>query len=239
MYRKGVVAQTETREKNMLERIKGGLIVSCQALADEPLYSSFIMGRMALAAKMGGAVAIRANTVSDINEIKKVTDLPVIGLIKRDYSDSTIYITPTLKEIDELLTTSCEIIATDATGRKRPGGSGLKELVDRIHEGHRLAMADVSTFEEAVKAQDLGFDLVSTTLSGYTDYSPHVEPPDYRIIRKCVRNLRIPVIAEGRISTVGELKKVLKYRVFAVVIGSAITRPQLITKKFSEVMKNR
>jgi N-acylglucosamine-6-phosphate 2-epimerase len=223
----------------MLNKIKGGLIVSCQALENEPLYSSFIMGRMAIAAKLGGAVAIRANTPSDINEIKKVTGLPVIGLYKKDYSNSEIYITPTLAEVNELLETDCEIIALDATNRVRPNGDTLEEIVDAIHKANRLAMADISTFEEAKQAEEIGFDLVSTTLAGYTDYSTQLKGPDIQLIKECVEGLKIPVIAEGQISSLEELKEVLEHNVYAVVIGSAITRPQLITEKFAKVMNSK
>lgn len=223
----------------MLNKIKGGLIVSCQALENEPLHSSFIMGRMALAAKQGGAVAIRSNSVDDINEIKKITGLPVIGLIKSDYNGSEVYITPTLAEVYTLLSTDCEIIAVDATKRKRPNGDSLKTVIDVIHKANRLAMADISTFEEAKEAEKLGFDLVSTTLAGYTDYSYQNEGPDYKVVEECVKGLSIPVIAEGRISTLSELEEMLKYDVFAVVIGSAITRPQYITEKFYNVIKSK
>ena len=109
----------------MLEQIKGKLVVSCQALPDEPLHSSEIMGRMALAAKQGGAAGIRAQSKEDILEIQKQVDLPIIGIVKRHYDDSEIYITPTKKEIDELLETRCEIIALDATLRKRPNDERL------------------------------------------------------------------------------------------------------------------
>ena len=155
----------------MLNKVKGKLIVSCQALADEPLHSSFIMGRMAKAAKEGGAIAIRAQGIDDINEIKKVTNLPVIGIIKENYKDSDIYITPTKKEVDALLSTSCEMIALDATKRQRPNKESLKELIDYIHENKVLVMADISTYDEAIEAANLGADCVSTTLSGYTNYS--------------------------------------------------------------------
>ena len=156
---------------NMLEQIKGGLVVSCQALPDEPLHSSFIMGRMALAAKQGGAVGIRAQSKEDIIEIKKVVDLPVIGIVKRSYPDSDIYITATKKELDELFETGCEMIAMDATLRDRPNGEKLEDLVNYVHEHGVLAMADCSTYEECVNAENIGFDCVSTTLCGYTPYS--------------------------------------------------------------------
>ena len=128
---------------SFLPDVKGGLIVSCQALPDEPLHSSFIMGRMALAAKEGGAVAIRAQSSVDIKEIQKVTGLPVIGLIKKNYDDSEIYITPTMAEVEDLLTTDCEMIALDMTNRPRPAGEKIDKLVERIHSAGRLVLADI------------------------------------------------------------------------------------------------
>ena len=135
---------------SFLADVQGKLIVSCQALPDEPLHSSFIMGRMALAAKEGGAVAIRAQSSDDIREIQKVTGLPVIGLVKRNYEDSPIYITPTMAEVEDLLTTDCEMIALDMTDRPRPQGEKLSDLLARIHEGGRLVLADISTYEEGI-----------------------------------------------------------------------------------------
>lgn len=120
------------RNEKILARIKGGLVVSCQALKSEPLYSSYIMSRMAYAAKEGGAVGIRANTPEDINEIKKTVDLPIIALYKKDYPDSPIYITPTEKEIDLLIEASPEIIALDATNRLHPDGIKLDDFFGKI-----------------------------------------------------------------------------------------------------------
>jgi N-acylglucosamine-6-phosphate 2-epimerase len=222
----------------MLEKIKDKLIVSCQALEGEPLHHPKIMAKMALAAKMGGASAIRSNSVKDIKAIKKEVDLPVIGLFKKNYHDSDVFITPTKKEVLALIKSGCDMIALDATDRRRPNGESLKSLVDFIHEHHRLAMADISTIDEAISAQKMGFDTVSTTLSGYTPYSTQCDEPDFELIEQCVNQLSIPVIAEGRISEVDHLKKILKYHPHAVVIGSAITRPQLITEKFVNVFKS-
>lgn len=221
-----------------LDCLKGKLIVSCQALPDEPLHSDYIMGRMAAAALEGGASGIRAQSVSQINEIMKTVDLPVIGIIKRNYDDSDIYITPTKKDVEELCTTPCQIIAIDATDRRRPNDEKCEDLVKLIHENGRLAMADCSTYEECVKAQDMGFDIVSTTLCGYTPYSKRIDGPNFELLKKCVDTLHVPVIAEGRINTPEDLKQVYeKCGVFSAVVGSAITRPQLITKRFSEVLK--
>lgn len=222
---------------NILDVIKGKLVVSCQALPEEPLHSSFIMGRMARAAKEGGAVAIRAQGVSDILEIKKVTGLPVIGIIKRQYPDSKIYITPTGKEIKALLESGCEMIALDGTLRKRPQGERFSDLVQMIKQHNVFVMADISNEEEGLAAQDAGVDCVSTTLSGYTDYTPKLEGPDFSLILKLKGQLKIPLLAEGRINTPEDLQKVYECGAYSAIVGSAITRPQLITARFVRVLK--
>ena len=220
----------------VFEQIRGKLVVSCQALPHEPLHSSFIMSRMAVAAMEGGAAGIRAQSACDINAIAKVCPLPIIGIVKRNYEDSEIYITPTMKEVEELLSTRAEIIALDATDGKRPGGVLTKVLVDRIHEEGRLAMADCSVFEECLAAQEMGFDIVSTTLSGYTEYSSKQEGPDFSLIRRCAEELSVPVIAEGRIHCPEDLKKAFECGAFSAVVGGAITRPQEITARFVKVL---
>ena len=156
-----------------IDNLQGKLIVSCQALSNEPLHSSFIMGRMALAANEGGAAGIRANTKEDIKEIQSQVDLPIIGIVKRDYEDSKVYITPTMKEVDELMEVKPEIIAVDATGALRPGNVTLDEFFHQIKEKYpdQLLMADCSTVEEALHADELGFDLIGTTMVGYTEQS--------------------------------------------------------------------
>jgi N-acylglucosamine-6-phosphate 2-epimerase len=220
----------------MLEKIKGKLIVSCQALEGEPLHDAKIMAKMALAAKLGGASAIRSNSVIDIKAIKNEVDLPIIGLYKKDYSDSDIFITPTKDEVIALIESGCEMIALDATLRKRPNGDTLESLVQLIHKHKKLAMADISTLDEALNAEKIGFDCVSTTLSGYTPYSKKQTLPDFTLVKQCVKKLRIPVIAEGRIAENKDLKKILSLKPHAIVIGSAITRPELITRKFVNII---
>jgi N-acylglucosamine-6-phosphate 2-epimerase len=222
-----------------LDKIKGGLIVSCQGLENEPMHSSFIMGRFARAAYEGGAVGIRANTTSDIHEIKNNVSLPVIGIIKRDYSDSEIYITPTMKEIDELMAEGVDIIALDATLRDRPKGEKLEEIVKAVREKYKvLLMADISTFEEAQNAEKLGFDLIGTTLRGYTPYTKGINLPDFDFIKKLSSELKTPIVAEGGINYPEELKKVFDNGAFTAVVGGAITRPQNITKRFVNVLKD-
>lgn len=224
-----------------VEQLKGKLIVSCQALPHEPLHSSFIMGRMALAAKEGGASGIRANTKEDIAEIQTQVDLPIIGIVKRDYEDCKVYITPTMKEIDELMEVKPDIIAMDATIDKRPEGVSLDEFFSQVKEKYpaQLFMADCSTVEEALHADELGFDFIGTTMVGYTEQSREhrIEENDFEILRKIVAGVKHPVIAEGNINTPGKAKRVIELGAFAVVVGSIITRPQLITKPFAEALK--
>ena len=223
---------------DVISRLEGKLVVSCQALPDEPLYSSFIMGRMALAAKMGGAGGIRANTVVDITEIKKMVDLPVIGIIKRDYPDSDVYITPTMKEVRELMSVRPEIIALDATDRIRPGNSTLDELFYSIKKEYpdQLLMADCSTYEECMHADRLGFDFIGTTMVGYTPQSRgmKIDADDFAILRRILGDSEHRVICEGNIDTPVKARRVLELGAFCVVVGGAITRPQNITRRFTE-----
>lgn len=221
-----------------ISSIKGKLIVSCQALPDEPLHSSFIMGKMAKAAKQGGAKGIRANTSEDIKEIKNEVDLPVIGIVKKDYKDSKVYITPTMDEIDDLVSTNVEIIAMDATKDLRPGGIGIDEFFKEVKKKYpnQLFMADCSTVDEAINADKLGFDFIGTTLVGYTDQSKNdkIDENDFEILRNIIKNVNNKVIAEGNINTPEKAKRVLELGAYSVVVGSIITRPQVITKNFTE-----
>lgn len=223
-----------------IENLKGKLIVSCQALPDEPLHSSFIMGRMALAAKEGGALGIRANTKDDIREIQKNIDLPIIGIVKRDYKDSDVYITPTMKEIEEIMEVKPEIIAMDATISKRPNNKTLEQFFKEAKEKYpnQLFMADCSTFEEAIYADKLGFDFIGTTLVGYTKQSEgdKIEKNDFEILRKILSKVKSRVIAEGNINTPEKAKRVIELGAFSVVVGSSITRPQVITKNFVQAL---
>ena len=214
------------------------MIVSCQALEDEPLHSSAIMVRMARAAQIGGAVGIRANSPQDCMEIKKNIDLPLIAIYKKVYGTSNVYITPTIEEVKDLLPVNSEIIAVDATQRPRPDGKTLDEFLREIRTIYKgMVLADISTYEEAIEAERLGFDMVSTTLSGYTDYTQDRTKPDIKLIEELSKVLKIPIIAEGNVETPDFAVKCLKAGALSVVVGGAITRPQLITKKFVDAVK--
>lgn len=224
------------------ESLEGKLIVSCQALSHEPLHSSFIMGRMALAAKEGGACGIRANTKEDIREIQSMVDLPIIGIVKRDYPDSQVYITPTMKEVESLMEVKPEIIALDATAAIRPQGVRLDDFFRQLKAKYpgQLWMADCSTLKEAIHADALGFDFIGTTLVGYTEQSKgdRIEAENFQILREIIARVDHKVIAEGNIDTPEKAKRVLELGAFSVVVGSAITRPQLITRSFTEAISS-
>ena len=228
-------------KEQILESIKGRLIVSCQALENEPLHSSFIMGRMAKAALEGGAGGIRANTPEDVEEIKKVVDLPVIGLYKKEYLDSDVYITPTMVEIDRMVACGCEIVAMDATDRLHPNDMTLDELFSHARKAYpsQLFMADCSTYEECIHAQELGFDVVGTTMRSYTPYTKGIRIPDFELFRRLKKDLKVPFIAEGGIWDPSEARLAIECGAFAVVVGSAITRPQLITRRYADAVMGK
>ncbi len=223
-----------------LANMRGGLIVSCQARGDNPLRGSVYMVAMAQAAVMGGAVAIRAEGTEDIREIRASVSVPVIGLLKVDYPDSPVYITPTWRELAAVLDSGAQVVAVDATARPRPGGLGpdiLPAFVERIHSAQRLAMADISTVDEARMAEEAGFDLIATTLSGYTPYSPQQTAPDVHLIEQCVAACQRPIVAEGRIWDPTLAAKALNLGAFAVTVGTAITDPRKITARFVAAMQ--
>ena len=225
----------------MLEDIKNHLIVSCQALEYEPLHSSFIMSKMALAVYQGGAKGIRANTIEDIQAIKKEVDLPIIGIIKQEYEGRVVFITPTIKEVDALVKEGVDIIAMDATIRERPHHIYLDDFFKEVRKKYpnQKFMADCSTIEEAIHADELGFDFIGTTMVGYTKESKglKIEENDFEIIRTIIQKVKHPVIAEGNIDTPQKAKRVLELGCYSVVVGSIITRPQLITKRFTDIME--
>jgi N-acylglucosamine-6-phosphate 2-epimerase len=227
-------------KETLLERFHNGIIVSCQALENEPLHGSEFMAKMAKAAEMSGAVGIRSNSPQDIEAIRKAVNLPVIGLYKVNYDDSPAYITPTIREVGEVAKAGADIVAIDCTKCLKPGNVTTRDFIRDIKAHYNIIiLADISTYEEAMEAQDAGADMISTTLSGYTPYSPQIEEPDFELIETLARDASIPVFAEGRIWSPAEASKALDLGAFAVIIGSAITRPQLITQRFVQAVVKR
>lgn len=218
-----------------VEQVRGKLIVSCQALAHEPLFGAEIMAKVAIAVVQGGAVAIRANSPVDIAAIRKTTTLPIVGLYKDDIVGYPVYITPTLRHALEVAEAGADVIAIDATARSRPEPGTLADFIGRIHMQTGLpVLADISTLEEGIAAVEAGADLVSTTMSGYTNDSPAQRGPDLVLVEKLSQAVTVPVLAEGRYRTPQQAASALAAGALAVVVGGAITRPQEITKYFVE-----
>ncbi|MDO4274971.1 MAG: N-acetylmannosamine-6-phosphate 2-epimerase [Eubacteriales bacterium] len=223
-----------------IEELKKGLIVSCQATAEEPMRDSSVMGRFALAAQMGGAVGVRMNGVADILAAKQLVTIPVIGLIKHHYDGFWSYITPALRDVEAVYATGSEIVAVDATRLPKPEGKTTEFLMREIKSQFPdiLLLADVSTPEEGRVAEESGADLVSSTLAGYTEYTRkesgqiiELQPPALDTVAELVQKVSVPVIAEGRYWNEVMAKEAMKAGAHNVVIGAGITRPQIITKK--------
>lgn len=230
--------QRQQQVAHFVQQVRGGLIVSCQALAGEPLHGAEIMARMAVAAQQGGAVAIRANTPVDIQAIHAAVDLPIIGLYKADIPGYPVYITPTLEHARQVAAAGAQIIAIDATARPRPQPGSLADFIAAIHaETGCLVLADISTAAEGLAAEKAGADLISTTMSGYTDYSPKQAGPDLELVRQLAAQLTAPLFAEGRYKLPEQVKQALAAGAVAVIVGGAITRPQEITRWFVEALQ--
>lgn len=222
---------------SILDFLKGKVIISSQATKGEPLYDEKCMTAMMQSVINGGAEILRVAGSRDV-KIAKSLGVVVIGLTKPEKLPenwkSVVYITPTIKEVDELIDADADIIAFDGTLRARENCS-LDDIISRIHRAKKLAMADISTTEEGVNCARLGADIISTTLAGYTDESGEpTNGPDFELLTKLVNTIDKPVILEGRIWEPVEIKKGFELGAYAVVIGSAVTRPQLITKRFME-----
>ena len=223
---------------SVLERIRNTVIVSVQAMPYEPLYQEQCLIAMMKSVINGGAGALRVAGVRDIQNAKKLFKVPVIGITKPeripDNYKEIVYITPTVKDVLDIINAGADIVAFDGTQRKRPNNEKIKDLIKYIHVNKKLAMADISTIEEGIKAKEAGADILSTTLAGYTMESldsPQKEP-DLKLMEELVKSTNIPVILEGRIWEPAQVNKAFEMGAHSVVIGSAITRPQLITRRF-------
>ena len=230
-------------KQEIFDSIKGKVIVSCQAVPGEPLYveEKSIMYLMARAAKRAGTPMIRTSSIRDVVAIKEETGLPVIGLIKINYPGFESFITPTMKEVDELAEVGSDIIALDCTDMKRGDGKSIEEFMTEVRKKYpnQILMADISTYEEGVRAWKLGMNLVGTTMSGYTPHSVKLNGPDYELVKKLSETVDIPVIGEGRIHSPEDAVKMLEAGAFAVVVGGAITRPMEIATRFIKAVENR
>jgi len=222
--------------EGVVERLKGGVIVSCQALPEEPFFEPHYMGAFARAAEMGGAVGIRAKE-PDVRAVRQSCGLPIIGIDKVYLEGFEVYITPRFEDAERVAAAGADMIALDCTPRPRPDGATPEALLRRIKRGLNLpVMADISTLDEAMAAEQSGADVIATTLSGYTPYSRNTEGPDFDLLEAIVRAVRAPVIAEGRIHTLAEARACLALGAWAIVVGTAITRPIELTRRFVQAI---
>jgi len=226
-------------KSEVIERIRGGLVVSCQAEEGSPFYEPGLMARFARAAELGGAVGTRAKE-PDIRAIREMCGLPIIGIDKVYLEGFEVYITPRFEDAQRIAKAGADIIALDCTPRPRPGGGTMEELIQRIKIELKLpVMADISTLEEALAAENAGADIVATTLSGYTSYSQRGEGPDWGLLEAIIGPVKVPLIAEGGIAGPAEARRALDMGAWAVVVGAAITRPTELTQRFVKAISNR
>lgn len=228
---------TEQWKKNVLEQIRGGLIVSCQAYPGEPMRTPETMAQIARAAEIGGACAIRCQGLSDISLIKSRVDVPVIGLWKEGHDG--VYITPTLRHAKACIMAGADIVALDATSRPRPDGKTFQNTVSALREFSRntLIMADCSCISDVQQALESKCDLISTTLAGYVEGQDKTNGPDLALLSDAVQIAGdTPVICEGRIHTLQQAAQAMDAGAFAIVVGTAITHPTTITRWFADAI---
>ena len=231
-------------KEELFAMMKGQIIVSCQATPGEPLYDRerSLMPYMARAAKLAGAKMIRTSSVRDIIGIKEETGLPVIGLIKREYPGYTGRITMTMREVDECMEALADIVSIDCTDCTRADGLTPPEFLRQVKAKYPniIIMADCATEAEALAAVEAGADLVGTTMNGYTPQTADQKgDPNFDLAEKLAKELTCPVIAEGRIHTPEQVKKMLDLGVWACVVDGAITRPLEIAQRFFRVLEER
>ena len=223
----------------LIEQLKNGMIVSCQAEGEDPFNAApEYMALFARAAEMGGAIGIRTQGIEKLKAIKRATKLPVIGLLKSQFADGTVRITGSFAEVEQLIAAKSDIVAIDGTFRKREGLTGPEFICEVKKRYGCLVLADIATYDEAKACEEAGADCVSTTLNGYTpDTLQFHDGPNYDVLKACVKGLSIPVFAEGRYNTPAEAGKAMEMGAFAVISGTAITRPRVITQWFVEEIK--
>lgn len=229
------------KKETFIQKIQGGLIVSCQAVPGEPLYrpEGGIMPLMAKAAMEAGAAGIRSSSIRDVSDIMASVPLPMIGLVKKKYPGFGAYITPSMQEVDDLVKTGCDVIALDCTRLTRPGNLTPSEFIRQIRQKYpeQLLMADCDTLEDALEAEAAGIDFVGTTMNGYLPGETPTEGPDFELAEQILKNVQVPLIAEGRIHYPDQARKMLDLGALAVVVGGAITRPKEIAQRFLDAIR--
>ncbi len=231
---------TDPKKKKLLDSLKNGLIVSCQVQKDDPIYTEDMAVKMAEGAQWAGAVGIRANSPEQIRMIKEKVNLPLIGLWKQWNADTDVFITPTLEAARAVWDAGAEIIALDCTNQINHAGRPAWELLPVVKQAipDAIFFADVSNYEEARHAAEMGADIVGPTLFGYTEATKNIETPDLREFARMCRDLGndVYMIMEGHIYTPEDAMKCIYLGAHAVVVGSAITRPHLTAKRFVDLL---
>lgn len=225
--------------KEIFNSLKHGLIVSCQAEEDSPFNSPQAVALFAKAAVQGGAVGIRSEGIEKTKMILSEVNVPVIGLLKSKFDDGFVRITGSFSEVEMLKKIGCHIIAIDGTFRKREGLRGPEFISELKKRFDAVIMADVAAYDEGIACADCGADCISTTLSGYTPDTKNfpLDKPDFELVKKLVKDVKIPIIAEGRINRPEYAAAMIANGAWSVVVGTAITRPKIITSWFVEAIK--
>lgn len=225
-------------KSDVLERLKNGMIISCQSEGDDPFNTNpEYMALFAKAAEMGGAVGIRTQGIEKLKAIKRSTDLPVIGLLKNKFQDGTVRITGSFKEVEDLIDAGSDIIAIDGTFREREGLSGPDFIAEVKKRYGCVVLADIATCDEALACEKNGANAISTTLNGYTpDTLSSIEGPNLYLLEEILKKIKIPVFAEGRYNSPYDAQLAMEMGAYGVISGTAITRPRVITKWFVEAV---
>jgi putative N-acetylmannosamine-6-phosphate epimerase len=216
--------------------LRGSLIVSCQAPPGDPLDSVDTLRRIAISVVRGGAGGLRANGTACIEAFRRATSVPIIGIEKRKIGDE-VSITPDFAAAESVAAAGADIIALDCTNSRTATAEPWRNLVGRIHADIRKpVLADIALFEEALAAQEAGADAVATTLYGFTSETAGFRAVSWDLVERMLRELHVPVIVEGHISQPEEVRQALDLGAYAVVVGSAITRPESITARFVKAL---
>lgn len=229
---------TKMNEEIIL-KLKHGLIVSCQAEGDSPFNSPQGVTMFANAAIMGGASAIRSEGIAKTKMIIEQTNVPVIGLIKSKFEDGSVRITGSLKDVEDLISIGTHIIAVDGTFRMRDNLTGPEFISKVKSEYDCIVMADIAKEDEAIECEQAGADLISTTLNGYTPETSgdKIKSPNFELVKTLTKKIKVPVIAEGRINSPDDAGEMIRLGAYAVVVGTAITRPHIITSWYVDAIK--
>ena len=229
------------RAQTALQRVNGGLVVSCQARGDNPLHGPVFMAASALAAIQGGAAGIRADGEADITAIRAAIGpgAPIMDIYKVKQADGSVFITPSSESARKVISAGAQLVALDGTRRPRPGNESLADVVEAIHAAGGAAMADIDTLESARYAVSCCVDAIGTTLSGYTAESVKCEEPDFDLLARLIEEFSAPAFAEGRIWTREHARRALDLGASFVVVGTAITNPQAITARFVTALQGK